>query len=121
MKNKLNNLALTTISIAILLTSCYTDKEDLLYGGSSCDISTVSFSNDIMPILSNRCATVGCHVQGGSGTGLFENYAQTKASVDKGAFLDRVVVQQDMPPSGSLNACQIQGIQQWILDGAPNN
>lgn len=109
------------ISILLILSSCYKDKEDLLYGDVVCDPIDVSFSNDIMPIISNSCAIVGCHVQGGSGNGLFENYNQVKTKVDNGSLMQRVVVDQDMPPSGSLTPCQITYIQQWIEDGAPNN
>ena len=105
----------------LLLESCYRDKEDLLYGTDNCDTTTVSFTADIMPIINNSCATVGCHVQGGSGVGIFENYTQIKSKVDDGSFEQRVVVQQDMPPSGPLSDCQIKHIKKWINDGAPDN
>ena len=114
-------LQLSCLLCFVVAESCYYDKEDLLYGASDCDISTVSFREDILPIVGNSCATVGCHVQGGSGPSIYENYDQVKAAVDKGSLNQRVVVQMDMPPSGSLTACQIAHVQQWILDGAPNN
>lgn len=104
-----------------VLSSCYNDKEELLYGMNDCDPSNVSFAADIMPILSNGCAVVGCHVQGGSGVGLFENYNQVKAKVDDGSFEQRVIVQMDMPPSGPLSDCQIDFITEWLSQGAPNN
>lgn len=104
-----------------LLSACYKDKEDLLYGSDQCDANAVSFSTDIMPILRNSCATVGCHVQGGSGNGLFENYNQVKAKIDNGSFRQRLIVQKDMPPSVPLTDCQIKHIEQWIMDGALNN
>lgn len=119
--SKLKFVLVITIIIVFVMQSCYYDKEDLLYGALECDTSAVSFSDDIMPTVSNSCATIGCHVQGGAGTGIFENYDQVKSKVDNGSFNQRVVVQLDMPPSGSLTDCQILHIQQWILDGAPNN
>lgn len=106
---------------ALFLISCYNDKEDLLYGTANCDTDTVSFSNDIMPIISGSCAVVGCHVQGGSGTGLLENYEQVKAKVDDGSFRRRVVERRDMPPSGPLSDCQLQHIRKWLDSGAPDN
>ena len=117
---KINSL-FVGIGLCLLVTSCYYDKEDELYGTNNCDTSLVSFSNDILPIINNSCATVGCHVQGGGGVGIFENHTQIKSKVDDGSFNQRVVVQQDMPPSSPLSDCQIAHIQQWIIEGAPNN
>lgn len=118
----MNKVKIAGLIIGIsLLTACYKDKEDLLYGSVQCETTSVSFSVDIMPILSTSCATVGCHVQGGSGNGLFENYNQVKAKIDNGSFQQRVTVQRDMPPSTPLTDCQIKHIEQWILDGSLNN
>lgn len=113
--------SLLTIFMGLAFAGCYNDKEDLLYGTDNCDTAMVSFSEDIMPIINNSCATVGCHVQGGGVPGIFENYNQIKDKVDDGSFGQRVVVQQDMPPAGPLTNCQIEHVQKWIEDGAPNN
>lgn len=120
MQNKLFKI-LGMLFVSLLLGSCYYDKEEILYAIAKCDTSNVSFAKDILPILSNRCATVGCHVQGGSGTGLYENYNQVKASVDAGKFKDRVLVRKDMPPSSPLTDCQVQHMEKWIANGSPNN
>lgn len=119
--SKVNKVGITIGMITILTISCYKDKEDLLYGNSNCDTTTVSFATDILPIIQNSCATVGCHVMGGSGNGLFENYNQVKAKVDNGSFRQRVIVTKDMPPSSPLSDCQIQHITKWLDNGAPNN
>jgi hypothetical protein len=118
---KNNHLVFALAVCTALFTSCYIDKEDLLYGRSNCDTTTVSFSKDVMPIINNRCSTVGCHVQGGSGIGILENHTQIKAMIDKGSFEQRVFVQRDMPTSGPLSDCQIEHLQKWIADGALNN
>ena len=120
MNNKKKNF-LTLILFVSMLSSCYYDKEDLLYGEDLCDSTNVSFSSDIMPIINNSCAVIGCHIQGGSGNGLFENYAQIKTKVENGSLSERVTIQQDMPPSEPLTDCQIEHIMQWIEDGALNN
>lgn len=111
--------------IYVLLTftsfSCYFDKEDLLYEDVMCDTENVRFSEEIMPIIRNNCATVGCHVQGGNGNGIFENYDQIKSKVDNGSLRERVVVRRDMPPSGPLDDCTVQHFRSWIENGAPDN
>lgn len=104
-----------------MLNSCYKDNEESLYGNQNCDTQNVSYATHIQPIISATCATVGCHVQGGSGNGVFENYDQLKSKVDNGSIRQRVLVQLDMPPSEPLSACQIKLIQQWLDSGAPNN
>lgn len=118
---RINALTIATGLMISLLSACYYDKEDLLYGDLQCDTTNVSFSQEILPIIQNSCAITGCHVQGGSGNGIFENYIQIKSKVDNGSFAQRVLVQQDMPPSGSLSNCQIEHLMQWINDGALNN
>lgn len=104
-----------------MIAGCYYDKEDLLYGEVNCDIESVSFSDDIKPIIDGSCAIVGCHVQGGTGVGLLENYTHTKAKIDDGSFERRVVAQLDMPPSSPLTDCQLMHIEKWIEDGALDN
>lgn len=103
--------------------ACERDSEEELYpdNNNDCMPKDVSYSVSISPLIKNYCATVGCHVQGGSGNGIFENYLQIKAKVDNGSFMQRVVVSQDMPPSGSLSDCEIETIKQWLLEGAQDN
>jgi hypothetical protein len=114
-------LLLASIS---LLSSCYYDNEEEVYeyynNLNSCDTAAVSFSADILPMIQGNCVS-GCHVAGGTGNGIFENYLEVKAKVDNGSMLQRVVVAQDMPPAGTFTDCQIAMVQAWILNGAPNN
>lgn len=116
-----NKVAICLLFSCTLLLSCYYDKENELYGEVQCDTEVVSFAEDISPIISNNCSVVGCHVQGGSGTGVLENYTQIKSIVDDGSFRERVLVQRNMPPSGFLSECQIEHLDQWIASGAPDN
>lgn len=110
-------------SSLVFFGGCKKDNEQSLYpeveGG--CEPTAVSFSVYVLPLVKNSCATVGCHVQGGSGNGIFENYDQIKAKVDNGSFKRRVVVDRDMPPSGNLSDCQIKTIEKWLDEGALNN
>ena len=59
---------ITTFFLSILfsvsLSSCYYDTEEELYpdsGSSTCDTISVSYATDIVPIVSAKCSTPGCH------------------------------------------------------------
>ena len=107
--------------VCAYFASCKYDNEEDLYPNSSCDTTDVVYDNEIELIVQAQCATTGCHVSGGSGSGIFENYAGVKAKVDNGSFLNRTVVLRDMPSNGSLSECNIQKITTWIANGAPKN
>ena len=91
-----------------------------------------SFQDDILPILTNRCAFAGCHVAGGPGGIDLRTYDAVMAGGSKGAIviagdageseLVTQIVEGKMPPGGPpLPAAQIQLITDWINDGAKNN
>ena len=111
---------LMVLIATILLGACQNNKEELLYD-DFCQISIVSFKDDIFPMLASSCSIVGCHVQGGTGVGLFENYEQVKSKIDDGSISVRVLIQQDMPPLVPLSDCQLLFLSYWIEDGALNN
>lgn len=98
--------------------SCYYDIESELYPGN-CEVPTqLTYTEHIKPIVDASCAISGCHVSGGSGPGNYTTYAGLQAYLDDGSFNQRVVVDQNMPPSGGLSDCQLQFINQWIQSGA---
>ncbi len=92
-----------------------------------------SFSADISPILTSRCATAGCHVAGGPHGVDLRTYDSLKASGDDGAIVTagdaresevvKQIVQGRMPPDPAepLEAAQTQLIIDWINEGAKNN
>ena len=92
-----------------------------------------SFSADISPILTSRCATSGCHVAGGPHGVDLRTYDSLKAGGDDGAIVTardakeseivKQIVQGRMPPppEESLEAAQIQLIVDWINEGAQSN
>ena len=92
-----------------------------------------SFSADISPILTNRCALSGCHVAGGPHGVDLRTYDSLKAGGDYGAIVTagdaresevvKQIVQGRMPPDPAepLEAVQIQLIIDWINEGAENN
>ena len=92
-----------------------------------------SFSADIAPILTSRCATAGCHVAGGPHGVDLRTYDTLNAGGDAGAIvvaedaeeseIVKQIVQGRMPPDPNepLEAAQIQLLIDWINAGAENN
>lgn len=108
----------------LLLNGCYYDNEEELYPNSFCDTANVTYAASILPIIQANCATPGCHVAGGSGNGNFTVFADVAAKVADGRFLSTVRRESGaiaMPPDGPLRPCDLQKIEIWIANGAPNN
>jgi hypothetical protein len=113
----------------VFLSSCYYDKEDLLYGGANsgpCTDSTgvVSYSQKIIPMLQQYCYS--CHTGGfPSGNQLMGTYAADKAMAQNGKLFGTMnhsagysPMPQGMP---KMSNCQIVTIKKWIDGGMLNN
>lgn len=109
------------IIILFTLQSCYNDNEEDLYGPVLCDTADITYSEDVAPIINSSCATSGCHVAGGTGPGNFTVFSELLAKVNNGSFENRVLVQKTMPPGTALINCELDILQTWIDNGAPNN
>lgn len=105
----------------LTLNSCYNDNEEEIYGPVTCDVSSLTYSTDVLPIINASCATTGCHVSGGNAPGNFANFNELKAKVTNGSFENRVLIQQNMPPNAELSECDLQILQAWLDNGALNN
>lgn len=105
----------------ITFHSCYNDKVEDLYGPVTCDLSDITYTNDVAIIINSSCATTGCHVSGGTGTGNFTNFSELKSKVDNGTFATRVLNDKTMPPSTPLTECELLILQNWIDNGALEN
>jgi Planctomycete cytochrome C len=96
---------------------------------------TISFQQDILPILVNNCATPGCH-SGKAPSGdlnLESAHAHVQLSKSGSGYLNPsnptssvlysqlVSISQPMPPTGQLSTCTIQLIEQWMSQGAKDN
>jgi hypothetical protein len=99
--------------------SCTNDKGE----APTLGCTPMSYTADIMPIVTAKCATTGCHVSGGTGTGDFTTYAGFKAKVDGGQLNNRLYIAKDMPPGGSpqLSQEELDKIKCWMEQGAQNN
>lgn len=111
-------LSLLAILLILTIPACYYDVEEELYPVEP--IGDVTYANDIEPIIDTYCAIGGCHLAGGLGVGVFDSYEKVKLKVDNGSFRKRVVDRKDMPPDG-LPERELQKIQKWLNEGAPNN
>jgi hypothetical protein len=99
------------------------------------EVATVSYSDDIEPILNEKCAFVGCHVAGHVTNLDLSNYDTFKDGGDSGAAFvaddgeESLVVKRidgsqppQMPPNGPpLDQDEIQLFIDWINEGAENN
>lgn len=91
-----------------------------------------SFSNDILPILTQRCALSGCHVAGGPHGVDLRTYESIQKGGEHGAIiivgnageseLVEEIVEGNMPLGGPrLKTAQIQLIIDWVNSGAKND
>jgi mono/diheme cytochrome c family protein len=106
-----------------VFSSCYYDKDELLYGTTSCDTVNVRYSVQIKNILQTNCFSChGGNALNGGGIKLGD-YASLKAVVDGGSFLNAVTRSVNTMPKGAakLPDCNIAEIRVWIRKGAPNN
>lgn len=93
--------------------------------------ATVSFANDILPIIQSRC--INCHGGDRTEEGLsMKSHAEILAGSENGSvvtpgdainsLLAQLVIEQEMPKRGpKLTPPQVQLIVDWINQGALNN
>ena len=121
------------IIAAVLLTmsSCYNDKYDKLYAvtpaATTCDTATVSFSRDVMPIITANCnVSGGCHDAAGAATSGYDltTYAnvQLMATDRMIGDINWATGKNPMPKNASkMASCSIDKITAWIHQGTLNN
>ena len=114
------------LSACLLLTlgSCSYNVEEELYPPDECDTTTVSYSEDIAPIIVTRCYE--CHDQQAVPSGIrLDGHANLKNIVDAGRLIGALRHENGFSPMpkdrGSLPECEILKIEKWVQDGALNN
>jgi hypothetical protein len=110
--------------VAFIVSSCYYDKEDLLYG-TNCDTTGVTYSTTIRSLLNNY-GCLGCHIGGNPPGGInLETHANVKIMVDNGRLfgaINHLPGFRPMPDGGGkMSPCDINKVKAWIDAGAPNN
>jgi hypothetical protein len=122
--------AIITLSFLIIASTLFTtvgcnyDIEDELYADLLCDTMEVSYSADIVPILTSNCYS--CHGVDDPDASLdLTQYESVSNETTAGELISRITLIQGeenaMPPLESLSICQIAKIKSWAFDGAPNN
>jgi hypothetical protein len=110
----------------IVISSCYYDVEEILYPPTSCVTENMSYQANIVPILERNCYACHSTVDGpNNGNIIVEGYTELIKYVDSGQLSGAINHQSGysaMPKDApKLSSCDISKIDQWILDGAPNN
>lgn len=113
------------ILLAVTAVSCYWENEETLFPAGECDTIDVSYSEDIVQILSFHCYT--CHSNANAlnfGNGItLEDYKDVAAS---SALVLGSIKHEDgfipMPRNGEkLDSCQIMIFEAWVNEGNPDN
>lgn len=112
------------IILVISLAGCYYDVEEEIYPSIECDTSNITYSETIVGIISNNC--YDCHSAAANfGNVTLEGYSALKTYVDSGQLLGVIRHESGYSPmpknQPQMVVCNIEKIEAWIADGAPNN
>ncbi len=117
-----------TILTVIFISSCYNDKEDLLYGNINAPctdtITNISYSQHVVPVLRQYC--YNCHTGAfPSGGILLGTYVADKAMAQSGKLYGSISHSAGYVPmpqgSSKLTSCRILAVRKWIDSGLLNN
>ena len=119
------NKTITLLLLLFFLAGCYYDNEEELYPTTNCDTSDMSYSSNILPILQNY-SCISCHSNANpQGSVDLEGYNDVTTWVNNEKLLKSIQHAPDasnMPKSQAKMAeCDINIIEAWITNGAPNN
>jgi hypothetical protein len=123
MKTRFNLLLI----LAVFLTaqSCYFDNEEELYpSAGECDLTNVTYSGTVAPILAENCNS--CHGGNFPQAGVVtDNYDDLKTVVDNGRFWGAINHEDGYSPMPQnlpkLPQCELDKIKTWIDNGALND
>lgn len=120
-------LAILILYILAILSSCeYNHQEEVLPEGAinPCDTAAAKFNSNVMPILTAKCATSGCHDGTGDDPNLSSDfYNQLSSSLSDGKFKTKVIDGRTMPPVSAtpLTAEEYLQLKCWYENGHLNN
>lgn len=119
---------LSAMVLLASISSCYYDKEELLYGRANMlctdTAGTVSYSQKIVPVLQQYCYS--CHSGNfPSGNIMMGTYTADKVIAQNGKLIGTVKHAAGFSPMpkgmSKLSDCQVTLIQRWIDGNMPNN
>ena len=109
-----------------MFQTCYYDKLNELHPNpvNPCDSSsTATYSQSIGIIVRSNCGS--CHSGSSPSGGVsLETYTQTKAAAENGTLMGTIRHEQgqkQMPPTSKIRDCEIEKLENWILNGKPEN
>ena len=113
--------------LGIAFTGCYNDSEEELYPeipGSQCDLTSVTYSSTIAPIMATNCNS--CHSGASASAGVVTNTYEGLSIIAKNGKLygsvSHASVYSAMPQGGAmLSNCNLDKIKTWVDAGALNN
>jgi uncharacterized membrane protein len=106
--------------LSLTYAGCTYDNAEELHGKQDCGPESVSFSNNIAPLISTNCALSGCHVSGQQ-LPVLENYQQISQNAQA---VKTKTGNGTMPPDGSGKSLTLEEINQiacWVDSGSQNN
>jgi hypothetical protein len=113
----------------LLTVACTKSKEeDLAPSIATCDTNkTISYKNDVQPILNSNCgAQGGCHSNGSASGGVkLESWQGSNEVAASGLITKSIRHESGVSPmpkgKAKLDDCYISIIQRWIREGRSNN
>lgn len=112
----IRNLAVfSLLVVALSWQAC--DPEDPKAPDCNIANADLSYTKNIKGIIDQQC--ISCHADSGPGPDDYRTYEGMKPHLDKGHFLERVVIDKDMPQGGGMSQAQRDSINCWIAAGYP--
>jgi hypothetical protein len=101
-----------------MISSCYKDKEELLYGSDCSNTSGTPgpLFTEVISKINSSCAGSGCHTNGGNAGGY--NFDQRCSIIDHWSKIQETCVdRQTMPIGNPFSASEKQIIMNWVNAG----
>ena len=118
-------IAVIVLVAVFSYSSCYYDKEELLYGNAVCDTTgTISYANQVVPIFQQHCYS--CHTGSfPSGNIQMGTYAADGVIAANGKLYGSISHASGYVPmpqgAPKMTDCQIATVKKWIDEGMKNN
>jgi len=107
-----------------IFSACKYDVEEELYPSVECETADMSYTNDILPIISTACYQ--CHDAANNFGGItLEGYDALKPFAEGGSLVGVIKHEAGFSamPQGApkLLDCEIEKVEAWIAQGILNN
>lgn len=121
---KIFSFLMLVVLTSVIFSGCYYDNQEDLYPKSSCDVTNVTYTGNVLSIIQSNCFS--CHsAAANNGNVNLEGYANLKTYADNGKLAGVIEHKAGFSamPQGAvkLSECNISIIKTWILSGSGNN